>query len=250
MQFCDRGFTDRIVQYFDDQAEQWNAEHGPDSPRASDFLACVDYLARLCRELDRPRVLDVGCASGQHLLHLAPEIRAGVGVDVASRMIERARAAAGRHGAFGHLRFQFGDARTLAREALGRFDLALFVGVLEHVPDRLGALRAAADLLDAGGRLVVVMPNPQQPACPLGPLRRRRPVPIFTSDRHYTVRELAAEGRRAKLAAERVDAVSAAGPFGRGDDEASARAAAAGVPVTATWDTFAMRFRRADDGRA
>jgi SAM-dependent methyltransferase len=235
MQFRNRNFTDETVRYFDDHAEQWDAEHGPDSPRAADFFACVDYLARLCRELGRPRVLDVGCASGQHLLHLAPEIRAGVGVDIAPRMIERARAAAGRHGVFGHLRFQVGDARTLAREALGRFALVLFVGVLEHIPDRLGALRAAAGLLDAGGRLVVVMPNPRRPAaCPPGPLRRPRPAPIFASDRHYTAPELAARGRRAGLVAERVDALP--DPSDRG------------VPATAAWDTFAMRFRR--DGGA
>ncbi|HET6521287.1 MAG TPA: hypothetical protein VFG47_15915, partial [Geminicoccaceae bacterium] len=103
-----------------------------------------------------------------------------------------------------------------------------------HIPERQRALRAAAGLLDAGGRLVVVMPNPRPPACPPGPRRRRRPAPIFASDRHYTVCELAAQGRWAGLVAERADALP--GPPDRG------------VPATATWDTFAMRFRR--DGGA
>jgi SAM-dependent methyltransferase len=250
------GSPEPIARYFDEQAEHWDAEHGPLSPRASGFHACIGYLVRLCRELGRPRVLDVGCASGQHLLHLAPEIWAGVGVDLAPRMIERARAAAARHPDAGHLRFEVGDARTLsAARPGGRFGLVLFVGVLEHVPDRGRALRAAADLLDPGGRLVVVMPNRQRPAVDLRPLRRERPaaVPIFASDRHDTVRGLAARGRRAGLRAEQVEALP--GPF---DDRGGAvpqrelalmlaRAAARRVPVTATWDTFAMRLRRADD---
>ena len=247
--------VETIALYFDGQAAHWDAEHGPRSPRARGFHACAGYLVRLCRELDRPRVLAVGCASGQHLLHLAPEIRAGVGVDLAPRMIERARAAAARRGAdCRHLRFEVGDARTLSAARLGgRFDLVLFVGVLEHVPDRQRALRAAAGLLDPGGRLVVVMPNPQRPAVDLGPLRRDFPaVPIFAADRHDTVRGLAARGRRAGLRAEQVEAPP--GPFDLGEvspralAHALARAAAHRVPVTATWDTFAMCFRRADDG--
>ncbi len=214
--------TTRIARYFDLQAERWEAEHGPASARAAGFHACVDYLAALCREFGRPRVLDVGCAAGQHLLHLAPVIRAGVGLDLAPRMIERARAAAGRHGAFRHLHFEVGDAAALSPGDLGRFDLVLFIGVLEHVPERGRALRAAADLLDPAGRVVVVMPNPEH----------RAPPRIFASDRHFTADELARYGRRAGLAVERIDRLT--DPLGRPPSSAAA-----------TWDTFAVRFRRA-----
>lgn len=219
-----------IARYFDERAERWDAEHGPASARAAAFRACVDYLAGVCRELGRPRVLDVGCASGQHLLHLAPEIRAGVGVDVAPRMIERARTAAGRHGVFRHLRFEVADAARLAPARLGRFDLVLFVGALEHVPNRQRALRAAAGLLDPGGRVIVIMPERVQPRYGGNGARPDGPPRIFASDRHFTADELARHARRAGLVAEGSDRLpNAFGPGG------------------AIRATFALRLRRADD---
>src|SRR5262249_4534726 len=117
---------------FDAAAASWGAEHGPDSPRAAEFAARIRYLRKLCRRLGRPRVLDLGCATGQVLVELSPLIDAGVGVDISGEMIERARRIAER----GKLRFRADDAVRFCNSCSEHFDLVLFVGVLEHLPDQ------------------------------------------------------------------------------------------------------------------
>jgi len=49
------------------------------------------YLRGICRELGRPRVLDLGCATAQVLLRLLPAIQYGVEVDISGATIKSAR---------------------------------------------------------------------------------------------------------------------------------------------------------------
>ena len=41
----------------------------------------------------------------------------------------------------------------------GRFGLILFIGSLEHTPDPMAALVTARKLLEADGRIAVIMPH-------------------------------------------------------------------------------------------
>ena len=73
----------RTSRDFDVLAATWDAQHGPASPRAPEFAARVRYLRTVCRTCDRPHVLDLGCGTGQTLIHLADVVERGIGMTVA-----------------------------------------------------------------------------------------------------------------------------------------------------------------------
>jgi ArsR family transcriptional regulator len=137
----------------------WDAEHGPSSARAAEFAERIRYLRELCRDLGRPRVLDLGCATGQTLLHLADVIVTGIGVDAAPAMIAEAR----RNVGTAPVRCCISDAVEFCADCTERFDLVLFVGVLEHLADPTAALAGAKRVLATSGRVVVIMPHPWGP---------------------------------------------------------------------------------------
>ncbi len=144
---------------FDAIATTWDAEHGPASPRASEFTARISYLQTVCRELGRPRVLDLGCGTGQTLLHLADSIFSGDGVDISSGMIAHAQ----RNAPMTHLRFQVGDAAEFCLNCRERFELVLLIGALEHLSDQPAALVGVERVLTASGRLIVISLHPWNP---------------------------------------------------------------------------------------
>ena len=185
-----------VRSFFDRLAPSWEAEHGPGSSRAACFDAVVGWLTALCRSLNAPRVLDLGCATGAHLRRLAPVVRAGVGIDLSPEMIQRARAALAGRPAYRHLAFEVGDALALDPAALGRFDLVMFLGALEHMLDQERVLARAGSLLAPDGRLVVVTPHRHHPVLLYDRLRPRRVTRLLPRDRHLTVgalRRLAVE---------------------------------------------------------
>lgn len=183
---------------FDRLAAGWNAASGPGSPLAADFRANLECLEELCRGYGGARVLDIGCATGLHLIHLAPHIAEGVGIDFAPAMIAAARA-----GAAGLANLRFAVADALENGPPGRFDLVLLVGVVEHLADPAAALGRAARRLDAGGRVVVITPHRANPLFLWKRLRGRRAT-CFDGDRLYGVADLARLARRAGLAVEAV----------------------------------------------
>ena len=144
---------------FDLIADGWDAEQGPVSARASEFAARIGYLRAICRHFHRPRVLDLGCGTGQILLHLADVIARGVGIDISPAMIARAR----RNAPGMRLPFREGDAADFCMHCLDRFELVLLIGVLEHLPDQAAGLAEASRVLTVDGRLVVIAPHPWNP---------------------------------------------------------------------------------------
>ncbi len=144
---------------FDAAAASWDAKHGPASARAAEFAARIRYLRKACRALGRPRALDLGCATGQVLVHLLPLIESGIGVDISGAMIERARRST--HG--GRLQFRIDDAVRFCSECGERFDLVLLIGTLDHLPDQGLALAAITRVISPDGRLIVISPHPWNP---------------------------------------------------------------------------------------
>lgn len=118
-----------------------------------------DMLMRLVTEYglvsSDSRVLDVGCGAGQHLVALAPLIRAGTGVDVSPAMIDEARALARRVGVI-HVAFEVLDWRAADAgwDTLGEFDL-----VIAHNTPAIHKVEDLHRLLDrASGACVVSKP--------------------------------------------------------------------------------------------
>jgi SAM-dependent methyltransferase len=198
--------ADSIAQYFDRAASDWDAEHGPDSPRAGEFEARFLLMRRLCSRFAQPRVLDVGCGTGSLLLELASGITEGVGIDLSSAMISKATKEAARQ-QLNNIRFRAADATALDAAGLGEFDLVVFNDVLEHIERREEALRQARAALRDNGRVIVIMAHKSNLAFLWYRVWRRRSPRIFAEDRYYTPRGLARIGRVAGLATERVEAL-------------------------------------------
>jgi SAM-dependent methyltransferase len=97
-------------------------------------------------------VLDLGCGYRAALLQsLLPYLRQGVGVDVAVAREVRAES---------RLSFHEGAIESvLPRLDADRFDLVLFISVLEHLPDPLAALNECRRVLRPGGVLLVNVPT-------------------------------------------------------------------------------------------
>lgn len=96
------------------------------------------------------RVLDVGCGGGELLEHYARLGWQTFGIDPSAAAVEAARS----RGASVHQ-------GTLADQPWerGSFDLVVFSHSLEHIPEPLGALRAARALLAPGGLIAIHLPN-------------------------------------------------------------------------------------------
>ncbi|WP_230470106.1 class I SAM-dependent methyltransferase [Lujinxingia vulgaris] len=123
--------------------------------RLIDALDAISDLSRV------RHVLDVGCGPGQSAFGLARQLPHAqvLGVDVADRMIARARQHhRGRYSALKNLRFERADVYALPDE-LPPFDLIVGHSFLYLLPDREGALSALGAALGPGGRLALLEPN-------------------------------------------------------------------------------------------
>ena len=103
------------------------------------------------------RVLDVGCGTGQVSRDAARAASAGsvLGVDLSSRMLERARELARAEG-LANVRFEQADAQVHAFEPAGH-DVALSRFGTMFFADRVAAFTNFGTALRPGGRLVMVV---------------------------------------------------------------------------------------------
>ncbi len=107
-----------------------------------------------------PRVLDVGCGTGEMLAFVAGDIREGCGVDITHDAIASARRNAA---SLSHIRFERAAVEELPSLGLGTFDLVFIVGALEHMADPAVALRAVHAHTHAASRVVIVALSPKAP---------------------------------------------------------------------------------------
>jgi SAM-dependent methyltransferase len=133
------------------------------------------------------RVLDLGCGTGGILRDLLPHGRC-YGMDRSELALRICRDR-------GFASLTRGDLLAIPFRSRS-FDTVLLMDVIEHLDDDEGLLRRAAELLDAGGRIVVSVPAFR---C----LWSQHDV-TFEHRRRYTARELTSVIRRAGLVPERV----------------------------------------------
>jgi SAM-dependent methyltransferase len=116
------------------------------------------WLKRFAEDVIRPRsgdrVFDIGCGPGA-LLRYLPADTAYVGFDRNEAYIERARRTNKGRG-----EFICDDVANFASHALPPADIVVAIGILHHLDDGLASslLRATADALKCGGRLITVDP--------------------------------------------------------------------------------------------
>lgn len=98
-----------------------------------------------------PRVLDIGCGSGQFLARLARMGYECHGTELSPETGERASKIPG-------LKLQFGDLTPQTYPSRS-FDLISIWHVLEHLPDPDSVLRLCREWLRDGGALLIAVPN-------------------------------------------------------------------------------------------
>jgi trans-aconitate 2-methyltransferase len=110
-----------------------------------------DLLA-LVRRGGAPRVVDLGCGTGEltRAAHEALAARETVGIDASAAMLARAAAQAG-----GGLSFRAGDIGAFAETG---WDVVLSNAALHWVPDHAALLARLAGLLAPGGQLAFQVP--------------------------------------------------------------------------------------------
>ncbi len=149
--------------------------------RAERAAPFEDLLA-LVEPSPGPRVLDLGCGTGEltRRAHERLGARETVGVDSSPAMLERASELAG-----GGLSFREGD---LAAFAEGGFDVVLSNAAVHWVPDHEALVPRLAALVAAGGQLAIQAPaNDSHPSHAVA--REVAREPAFAAPLHGFVRE-------------------------------------------------------------
>jgi SAM-dependent methyltransferase len=143
------------TEFFDTQADRWIGLYDI-KPSFKDRLAL--FTGTLETIAPPPgRVLDFGCGPGVISMALAARGYDVTGVDGAPRMIELARAEAGRR-QLERARFEVADAGNLSF-APGSFDAVVCSSVIEYVDDDAKLVADLAAVIAVGGHLLISVPQ-------------------------------------------------------------------------------------------
>jgi SAM-dependent methyltransferase len=143
------------ARYFD---QELHRNHWFRNNKAKRDLRWREVL-RMLEPTTTDRILELGCAAGEHALRLAPLCQELVGVDRAPVAVERARARALAQG-ISNARFQQLNAADLAPLASGSIDKVAAIDFVEHVddPTLVAVLREVRRVLRPAGRLAIFTP--------------------------------------------------------------------------------------------
>jgi len=141
--------------YFDEQLHRQHWFHNNAAKRELRWKEIV----RMLKPDAGDRILEIGCATGEHSLRLAKLVREVVGVDLAATAIARARERAETAGA-GNVRFVVLDAAHLSGIEDATFDKVAAIDVVEHIDDAtlLSVLRETRRVLHSRGLLAIFTP--------------------------------------------------------------------------------------------
>jgi SAM-dependent methyltransferase len=151
----------------------WDDSYTGSAPPPWDIDRPQPAFVRLAdRGLLTGRVLDAGCGTGEHTLLAAARGADAVGVDIAPRAIERARAKAAERGITA--RFEVGDVLDLGGLGLTA-DTVIDSGVFHVFDDesRIRYVASLASVLRSGGTCYLMCFSDRQPG-DFGPRRIRQ----------------------------------------------------------------------------
>lgn len=137
-------FWDKQAERYDNAVQKHEADFQRTIAGARSLLSAADV------------VLDLGCASGEYGLAVAPFVRSVHGIDLSSNMIALAAKKASRR-AIANLTFAPVDIFDRSLDA-HHFTAVLAFNVLHLVGDIRSVLRRIGDLLPAGGLLISETP--------------------------------------------------------------------------------------------
>lgn len=151
------------------------------------------WMADVIRPYTGERILEIGAGIGNLTLHLAPR-SAYWATDVNPEYLDTLdRLRANRP----YLRVEYVDVTDASSfPAQPSFDTVIFLNVLEHLDDDMGALRNVHDALEIGGVAVVLVPN--------GPGLYGTLDKVLGHYRRYTEKQLTEAGQSAGFKVERV----------------------------------------------
>ena len=101
-----------------------------------------DYFGE---KLSQVSCLDIGCHEGYFSFEMAKKVNNVIGVDIRSDSLEKAELIR-RFKKINNVVFQHGDCYRLEKFAESKFDLTLFLGVLYHLENPIGALKNLASI--------------------------------------------------------------------------------------------------------
>ena len=135
---------DRVSQIWWDLSAEMGTLHTI-NPLRTDFI--LEDL-----DLQRPRILDVGCGGGILSEALAKAGARVTGIDLSEDSLEVARRHAEQQGL--EIDYRYESAEAMAEKHAGGFDVVTCMEMLEHVPEPLKVVAACAQALKPGGRAV------------------------------------------------------------------------------------------------
>lgn len=138
------GFWDRRARKYDDAIGKHDAAYAKTLERTKSLLSLSDA------------VLDLGCASGEFALDIAPFVRRIDGIDTSTGMVALAQEKA-THRSASNVTFASTDAFDRSLDARGYTRILAF-SVLHLVPDLPAVLGRLHQLLPAGGLLISETP--------------------------------------------------------------------------------------------
>jgi ArsR family transcriptional regulator len=150
LQLVKQEHAEQAMAYFTENAERWDDIRALHVPDAIVERTLLDMIG----DMPFQRMLDLGTGTGRMLEMFAPLFSDGIGVDSSHAMLNIARTNLDEAG-LSQAQVRHGDILNPGLDR-GRFDLISLHQVLHYLDQPGVALKTAARMLNAGGRLLIV----------------------------------------------------------------------------------------------
>jgi ubiquinone/menaquinone biosynthesis C-methylase UbiE len=153
--------TDDVVRVFDSLASQraWENLYSRKIDRLSyNFVSRQRAVEELLKDEVSGNVLDLGCGTGDLLPFFASRNVLYTGLDLSSKMIERASANHATLVSSGNAKFLTGDSENIPFDD-NQFHIVTAIALVEYFPDPTKALDEIARVLKPGGVAVITVPH-------------------------------------------------------------------------------------------